>query len=375
MRVLVSLLCVGLCIGCENSTLVPQGSSGSSPVIQSLTITPVEINLDALTPSGGVYRLSVAVQASATDPQGNGDIREALYRLSTPGSSGPLAAGNLTGTVVQGSTTFTASVSFSVTRAQTGVYNLEVYALDRSGFSSTVLLQQIVVRKNSTPPVLSLPGIREVARQGADSIRFAVTITAADSDGLNNINAVTVRALLARDSSVMEMYDDGLRSHGDLVAGDGVFSLYTWVVPLANLQDVVFEFLATDRDGWQSNIVRRAVANSAPRFVSLAVPSTIQRPSSGSSLVTFAATVEDQNGFGDVDSVYFRNMSSANQTVFLMYDDGDLAVHGDSLASDGTYTRILSIDATTTPGIKEFRFTVVDRAGARSEATKNITIN
>jgi hypothetical protein len=262
-----------------------------------------------------------------------------------------------------------------VTRAQTGVYNLEVYALDRSGFSSTVLLQQIVVRKNGTPPVLSLPGIREVARQGTDSVRFAVTITAADSDGLNNINAVTVRALLARDSSVMQMYDDGLRSHGDAVAGDGVFSLYTWVVPLANLQDVVFEFLATDRDGWQSNVVRRAVANSAPRFVSLAVPSTIQRPPSGSSLVTFAATVEDQNGLADVDSVYFRNMSSANQTIILMYDDGDLTVHGDSVASDGTYTRILSIDAATTPGIKEFRFSVVDRTGARSEATKNITIN
>jgi hypothetical protein len=193
MRVLVSLLCVGFFVGCENSTLVPQGVSGSSPVIQSITITPVEINLDALTPSAGVYRLSVAVQASATDPQGNSDIREALYRLSTPGASQPLASGSLTGTVVNpGTTSFSGSVSFSVTRAQTGVFNLEVYAVDLSGFSSTVLLQQIVVRKNNTPPVLSLPGIREVARQGADSIRFAVTITAADSDGQSNIAAVTV---------------------------------------------------------------------------------------------------------------------------------------------------------------------------------------
>jgi hypothetical protein len=376
MRVLAGLLCVGFFVGCENSTLVPTVPSGSSPVILSLIVTPVDINIDMQTPSGGVYSLSVSVQASVTDPQGDGDIREASYRLSAPGASQPLAAGALTGTVVRpGTIAFSASIPFSLTRAQTGAYLLEVFAVDRSGFSSSILLQQILVRKNNTPPVISLPGVREVARHGADSIQFAVTIAASDSDGLNNIQSVTARALLARDSSAMQMYDDGLRSHGDGVAGDGVFSLFTWVIPTGNPQDVVFEFRATDRDGGQSNIVRRPVANSAPRFVSLAVPSTIQRPSTGSNLVTFAATVEDPNGLADIDSVYFRNMSSASPTVILMYDDGNLTAHGDSVASDGTYARTLSIDATTTPGTKEFRFTVVDRAGARSEATRNITIN
>ena len=376
MRVLASLLCVVFFVGCENSTLVPQGPSGSSPVIQSLLVTPVDINIDAQTPSGGVYLLSLAVQASVTDPQGEGDIREASYRLSAPGASQPLTAGALTGTVVRpGTTVFNASVSFSVTRAQTGVYLLEVFAVDRSGFSSTVFLQQILVRKSSTPPVLSLPGVREVARQGADSTQFAVTVSAADSDGLNNIQAVTVRALYARDSSTVQMYDDGVKSHGDNVAGDGVFSIFSWIVPTGNLEDVTFEYRATDRDGGQSNIVRRVVANSAPRFLSLAVPSTIQRPATGSSLVTFAATVEDPNGLADVDSVYFRNLSSANPIPVLMYDDGNLVLHGDSVASDGTYARILTIDASTTPGTKEFRFSVVDRAGARGETTRNITIN
>jgi hypothetical protein len=323
-----------------------------------------------------VYSLSVTVQASVTDPEGDGDIREAPYRLSAPGASQPLAAGTLTGTVVSpGTTSFSASIPFSLTREQTGVYILEVSAVDQSGLSSTVILQQILVRKNGTPPVLSLPGVREVGRQGADSIQYAVTIAAADSDGLNNIQSVTARALLTLDSSALQMYDDGLRSHGDAVAGDGVFTLYTWVVPTGNPEDVTFEFRAADRDGLQSNIVRRPVANSAPRFVSLSVPSSIQRPATGSSLVTFAAAVEDDNGLADVDSVYFRNMSSTNPVLILMYDDGDLTAHGDSTASDGTYSRILSIDAATTPGTKEFRFTVVDKAGARSETTKNITIN
>jgi len=336
----------------------------------------VDINIDAQTPSGGVYRLSVAVQANVSDPQGDGDIREAPYRLFAPGASQPLAAGSLTGTVEHpGTISFSASIAFSLTREQTGVYLLEVYAVDRSGYSSTVLLEQIRIRKSSTPPVLSLPGAREVGRQGADSIQYAVTIAAADSDGLNNIQSVTVRALLARDSSAMQMYDDGLRSHGDAVSGDGVFSLYTWVVPAGSPQDVTFEFRAADRDGLQSNIVRRPVANSAPSFVSLAVPATIQRPATGSSPVTFAATVADPNGLADIDSVYFRNMSSTGKTPLLMYDDGNLALHGDSLALDGTYALILSISASNTPGTQEFRFTVVDRAGARSETTRNITIN
>jgi hypothetical protein len=69
------------------------------------------------------------------------------------------------------------------------------------------------------------------------------------------------------------------------------------------------------------------------------------------------------------------NLSSVTPTVVLMYDDGDLAVHGDSVAADGTWSRRLSIDASNSTGAKTFKFSATDRAGARIDSTRIITIN
>ncbi|MCC6398077.1 MAG: hypothetical protein IT282_13775, partial [Bacteroidetes bacterium] len=73
--------------------------------------------------------------------------------------------------------------------------------------------------------------------------------------------------------------------------------------------------------------------------------------------------------------VYFMNLSATTPAPFSMFDDGDLSAHGDSVASDGTYSILLSITSSNTPGVKDFRFSVVDRAGARADTTRQITIN
>ncbi len=109
--------------------------------------------------------------------------------------------------------------------------------------------------------------------------------------------------------------------------------------------------------------------------MSLTIPSTITRPGSGSSLISFFAAVADTNGRTDIDSVYFVNLSSTTPAPVLMYDDGDLTTHGDSVAADGVWSRRLSIDATTSTGAKTFRFSATDRAGARADSTRIITIN
>jgi hypothetical protein len=96
--------------------------------------------------------------------------------------------------------------------------------------------------------------------------------------------------------------DDGSRIHGDVTAGDGVLSS-THGAPTSSLEDVVFEYRANDRAGTESNILRRSANNQSPRFTGLTVPSVIQRPSSGTSLVSFYASVEDPNGRQDIDSV------------------------------------------------------------------------
>jgi hypothetical protein len=171
------------------------------------------------------------------------------------------------------------------------------------------------------------------------------------------------------------MFDDGSRSHADAVAGDGIFTTVAWVRPTTVLEEMTFEYRAADRAGSASNILRRSANNMAPRFVSFNVPSVIQRPASGTSLVLFAVTVSDINGLSDIDSVYFMNLSATTPAPFPLFDDGDLTAHGDSVASDGTYSVLLSITSSNTPGVKNFRFSVVDRAGAKVDSTRQITIN
>jgi hypothetical protein len=236
-------------------------------------------------------------------------------------------------------------------------------------------MQELPVYTGNSAPVLSTPGARVLAQSGADSVRYALTVSARDSNGLADIASVSVRTIGVKSPAVLQMYDDGLKSHADAVAGDGVYSTPAWVSPSGTLLEVSFEFSASDRAGHASNVVRRPLANDPPQFVALNVPLTITRPATGSTLVTFAARVTDRNGLSDIDSVYFRNMSATTPVPFLLYDDGNIAAHGDSVANDGSYASILQISSSNTPGAKQFRFSVTDRMGDRADTTLTITIN
>ena len=68
-------------------------------------------------------------------------------------------------------------------------------------------------------------------------------------------------------------------------------------------------------------------------------------------------------------------MPSATPTNFFMFDDGNLAANGDSTAGDGVFSRVISVDPSTTTGPRTFLFRVTDFAKAWADSTKVITIN
>jgi hypothetical protein len=56
------------------------------------------------------------------------------------------------------------------------------------------------------------------------------------------------------------LYDDGNTTlHGDLVAGDGIYSLLIQVIPSNEKGTYRFEFQAKDRSGALSNIINHSV--------------------------------------------------------------------------------------------------------------------
>jgi len=374
---LAVILLLLLFVSCENNPLDAIDTQGSAPYLHSAAVSPAGFDLDAMT-QGTSYPLYAALTATVRDPQGASDVAAVTYVLFDPSGDSQVASGKCAiimpptqSEPVIGTGTF----SFSVDAGATGNYRLEISAVDQAGHMSATFVQEIPVFRGKSAPFLSLPGARLLAESGADSIRYALSISATDGNGLGDISKVTVRAVGAKDDTPRTMYDDGGKLHADAVAGDGTYSLPLWVAPLGDIHDVVFEFSAEDRAGHPSNIARRPVANAVPRFITLDVPSTIQRPASGASTVTFRVTVTDDDGLPDIDSVYFRNMSTANPVPFPLYDDGNLQTHGDSTALDGSYASILEISSSNSPGVKAFRFSVTDRFGARADTTRNITIN
>jgi hypothetical protein len=363
--------------GCEENPSTVPDLTGTAPVVETSSASPLVFDLNALASQAGVYHLSAYVSASVSDPQGLADVHDVRWTVYPPSGGAALTSGALTAGAVSGSglaREYYASVTFDVTRAAMGTYRIEMVATDGSGFHSTATSIALLVRTGTSAPVLSLAGARQVNAAG-DSTLFLLTVTALDSNGLGDISAVSVRARASRDSSSTRLYDDGSRAHGDAVAGDGIFSGLRWVRPTTVVSSILFEYRASDAGGMQSNILLRSANNEAPVFTALNVPSTITRPTSGSTLISFFAAVTDANGRSDIDSVYFVNLSSTTPTAILMYDDGDLTTHGDSVAADGMWSRRLSIDASTSTGAKTFRFSATDRAGARKDTTRIITIN
>jgi hypothetical protein len=371
------VLLVAALSGCEENPSTVADLTGTSPVLESASATPSAFDLDALQQQGGVYRLSSYISALVSDPQGINDIREVRWTLYSPSGTSVLASGTMQAGVAGSngmSRDYSSAITFDATRALRGTYRVEVAATDGSGFRSTIAGLGIVVRLGGSAPILALAGARQVSASG-DSALFALSVQATDSNGLGDVTRVSIRALASRDSSTTQLYDDGTRAHGDAIAGDGVFSAYRWVRPTTVITAILFEYTGIDASGEPSNVLYRSANNEAPRITVLNIPATITRPGSGSIPISFFAAVTDANGRTDIDSVYFINLSSTSPSIILMYDDGDVTTHGDSTAADGIWSRRLSIDATTSTGAKSFRFSATDRAGARADSTRIITIN
>lgn len=380
LSLLVSVLFALLFWKCDENRLAPIDTVVSVPSVRLINVWPDSIYLDSLNSSNGNYTVTSTISAYVVDPDGGGWIAGVVATVFKPNSASPLTQVTLKddgalADSLAGDGWFSARLQFGISRTQTGRYRIQIKATDRNGIESNIKEGSLVLwRTNSRPYFSALPSVQQFSPAGSDSVRLAVSIAVSDSDGLSDVYRVVARALNSTDSSAHEMYDDGLMIHRDPFPGDGIFSSIFWTHPLSGVQDLVIEFTAQDKQGAISDPLHRALTNSSPRIVRLDVPDSIQRPTGPPQLIPFRLTAADSNGLGDIDSVFFTNLSSANPANFLMYDDGNLAIHGDSTQGDGIYSTIVSIDASTTLGVKNFQFNVKDKFGAKDSLRKFITI-
>ena len=131
------------------------------------------------------------------------------------------------------------------------------------------------------------------------------------------------------------------------------------------------QFLAVDRSGDSARSTLQSIflENTPPQVFQPIFRDTLQRPTSGADTLSVHIRAIDRQGAEDLDRVQFVvELVGGNPSApVLMFDDGDLQTNGDPVASDGQFSRIVSITAQNQPGTYLLHFSARDRVGQWSE--------
>lgn len=130
------------------------------------------------------------------------------------------------------------------------------------------------------------------------------------------------------------------------------------------------EFLAENNSGLFSNLSTSDftvvnTANVPPVVSGLHAPASIQVPVSGTNTAVLSILANDPDGNCDIKNVFFNSYrpdgTITGGSPFTMYDDGNIPVHGDTVAGDGRYSLIIGIPSSqTTFGYFKFQYQARD---------------
>ncbi len=186
---------------------------------------------------------------------------------------------------------------------------------------------------------------------------------------------VTVKNPLNTEIGIFTLRDDGVAP--DITSGDGRYTgIITFSMTCRIVGQYKGEFLAKNVSGLNSSLVSQnfSVINShslPPSLSNLIAPDSLQRPSTGESVVFLRITASDPDGLCDIDYVFFNSFkpdgvpSSGNP--FGLYDDGDTLGHCDAVPGDGNYSLCIRIASTNQLGTYTFKYNARDRSGILSD--------
>jgi hypothetical protein len=265
--------------GCEQKESGIIDTTVQAPVLSSASLVPSSVNIDTIPPSGGSYTVSAIVSLAVSDPIGPGNLERVWAAVSRPRSSDPFVEVNLHDDGIipdtsSGDGVFSALLSLQLTRPQTGRYTVSFIARNRQGAIGVILQKSFLVTRNNSRPELSnlhAPDSVQIPVSPQDTVNVLFYVTAADSDGLADIQQVLLSRIEPPSSARIPLRDDGSlgppfnfadtngvlvpRRSGDLVAGDGVFTLTVPLLFSSTARTNLFGLQAIDSFGDTSAMV------------------------------------------------------------------------------------------------------------------------
>ncbi|MCK4559328.1 MAG: hypothetical protein KAV45_06055 [Calditrichia bacterium] len=361
-------------------------ATGVNPVISK-----VKLQDKWSTQSSGFYKTEVWVN----DPQGLGNLTGVYLTVHESSGGKEIFSDSLydegsyhypeAGDVLAGDGVFsnrfqTADISESVDQAE---YIFRFIAFDMQNHESQIWENLITFGPNSPPVIHQISAPDSLSFQNENTI-FSITVS--DSDGIEDIaQAYFESKSLNRGFTLyeQELYNDGdFENHGDLLAGDSIFS--TRILPefLAGKKgqyDLIFHVEDTNEEQNMAEAKHLIyIENFKSEFVAFDIPDVILIPPGSGEInrELITAEVSDPEGLADIDSVYFFSLKpdsslANNGQPFIMVDNGlpynpggNLWIEtGDETAGDGIYSLSIFADNTSLPGVYTFSFFIRDKAG------------
>jgi hypothetical protein len=236
--------------GCEDRQLGIVDPSGSPPFIRLFRITPDSVSLNALTPTGGQYSISLSCQGQISDPDGPSSIGPVAADLIAPGGGDPLLSISLSGDSTAGGIRyFSGQMRFSVTKTDIGAYHVQLRATDDRGLTGNLIARRLMIwRTNAAPVISNLAAPDTVFLPLIDSLLIPMSVAVFDSNGLGDVQEVFFRSLDSSDPTKKYFLQDNgdLKNYGDGTAGDGIYSIIIKLYPTNARKTYRFAFQAID---------------------------------------------------------------------------------------------------------------------------------
>lgn len=272
--VIVTICSLLLFTSCELDQSISIDRFPSPPVLVSAIVDPTFINIGGHSGSAVVDTV-ITLRASLDGPSPSST--EIVYNIIAPDGA-LFVAGTIADNGIFPDTTpldgqFALRKSIAIPTAMIGTFTVQIYARNSSNEESiSIALPITVFNADNAAPVLSSLFAPDtvIVPSGSDVNFVKVSLTAADSQGLNDIVSVSLKSLRP-DSSVAGMfplYDDGgtvVRPTFNIASGDSIASdgRYTLVIPIfsSTLKNTYREFVftATDRSNAVSQLVIKRV--------------------------------------------------------------------------------------------------------------------
>ncbi len=211
-------------------------------------------------PSDSLITISLSVNSPSNIKEiyadvyssGNTKLNDSPVQLLDNGAAGN---GDTTAGDNKYSARFPLSKSYPI-----GTYTIKYYITDVNDYTREVAVKSFEYdnNQNALPPQLSNLVAPDTVKVADPKSVIFMSVSASDPNGLGDIKEVyfiTYRPDGSTSNNKNQMYDDGDDFHGDLKAGDGIYSVYIEVTPQNAKGTYKFNFRASDRSSKLSNLI------------------------------------------------------------------------------------------------------------------------